>query len=112
MAALNVQSMVAAGLAPTMVSAGGSGDTVSLAGPNDDRTFLMVTNGGASSITVTLTDPGTTPAGNAGTSGTATVAASATKLIPISPALTNVSTGVVSISYSATTSVTVAAVRR
>lgn len=111
MAALTVQSLVAAGLVPTTVSAGGSGDTVSL-GPTDDRVFLMVTNGGGSSITVTLTDPGTTPAGNAGTSGTATVAAAATKLIPISPALVNTSTGAVSISYSATTSVTVAAVRR
>lgn len=112
MAALTLQTMTAAGLAPTTTAAGGSGDTVALASATDDRTFLQVTNGGASSITVTITDPGLTPAGNAATNPAITVAASATKLIPLSPALVNASTGNVSISYSATTSVTVAAVRR
>jgi len=112
MALLTLQTMTAAGLAPTTVAASGGGDTVALASATDDRSFLQVTNGGASSITVTITDPGLTPAGNAATNPTVTVAAAATKNIPLAPALVNASTGVISISYSATTSVTVAAIRR
>lgn len=112
MALLTLQSMVAAGLAPTTVAATGGGDTVALASATDDRSFLQVTNGGGSPITVTLADPGATPAGNTATAPANSVAAGATKLFPLNPALVNPSTGVISISYSAVTTVTVAAVRR
>lgn len=112
MALLPLQTMTAAGLAPATSSAGGSGDTITLASPTDDRSFLQVTNGGGSSLTVTFVDPGLTPAGSAATNPTATVAAGATKLIPLNPKLINTSTNVISVSYSATASVTVAAVRR
>lgn len=112
MAALPLQTMTAAGLAPSTTSAGGSGDTVALASATDDRSFLQVTNGSASPITVTLADPGVTPAGNSGTATAVSVAASATKLFPLSPALVNPSTGVINITYSSSTTVTVAAIRR
>lgn len=112
MALLALQSIVAAGLAPTTTSAAAGGDTVALASATDDRSYLQVTNGGGSPITVTLADPGVTPAGNSGTATAQSVAAGATKLFPLNPALVNASTGVISISYSAVTTVTVAAIRR
>jgi hypothetical protein len=112
MALLALQSMTAAGLAPATVSAAGGGDTVALASSTDDRSFLEVINGGGSPITVTVADPGATPAGNPATVTPISVAASATKLIPLSPNSVNTSTGVISITYSAVTTVTVAAVRR
>lgn len=112
MALLTLQTMTAAGLAPTTVSAAAGGDTVALASATDDRSFLQVTNGSGSPITVTLADPGTTPAGNTTTAPANSVAAGATKDFPLNPALVNPSTGLISISYSAVTTVTVAAIRR
>lgn len=112
MALIPLQTMAAAGLAPTTQAAIIGGDTVALASATDDKSFLQVTNGGGSPITVTLTDPGATPAGNAGTATAQSVAAGATKFFPLLPALVNASTGLVSISYSAVTTVTVAAIRR
>lgn len=112
MALLPLQSMTPAGLAPSMVAATGGGDTVQLASTSDDRSFLQVTNGGGSPITVTLADPGTTLAGNPGTATAQSVAAGATKLFPLNPALVNTSTNLISISYSGVTTVTVAAIRR
>lgn len=112
MALLTLQAMVAAGLAPATSAAAGGGDTVALASATDDRSFLQVTNGGGSPITVTLADPGSTPAGNTTTAPANSVAAGATKDFPLNPALVNPSTGVINITYSAVTSVTVAAIRR
>lgn len=112
MALLTLQSLTSAGLTPTTVAATGGGDTVALASASDDRSFLQVTNGAGTSMTVSIADPGVTPAGNAGTVVPITVAAGATKLIPLSSASVNSTTGLISISYSAVTTVTVAAVRR
>lgn len=112
MALLAVQTMTTAGLAPTTTAAAGGGDTVAPAGPGDDRTFLYVNNAGGSPINVTIADPGTTPAGNAGTPTAVAVANGAFKFIPIPTGAISASTGLASITYSAVTSVTVAAVRR
>lgn len=112
MALLTLQTMTAAGLVPTTVSAAGGGDTVALAATTDVGSFLQVTNGGGSPITVTLADPGATQAGNAGTATPQSVAAGATKFFPLLPALINPSTGLINITYSAVTTVTVAAIRR
>lgn len=112
MALIALQNVVAAGLAPTTAAATSGGDTVKLAAPTDDRSFLQVTNGAGSPITVTLTDPGSTPAGNTTTAPANSVAAGATKLFPLTPALVNPSTGLISIAYSSATTVTVAAIRR
>ncbi len=111
MAALTIQTMTASGLAPTTVSAAGGGDTVAVSS-GDDRTFLYINNGGGSPITVTLTDPGKTPAGSSATNPTVTVTNGTFKFIPLSPNLIDASTGLVSVGYSAVTTVTVAAVRR
>jgi hypothetical protein len=112
MALLTLQPMVAVGLAPTTTAAAGGGDTVALASATDVGSFLQVTNGSGSPITVTLVDPGATPAGNTTTAPANSVAAGATKLFPLYPSLVNPSTGLINITYSAVTTVTVAAIRR
>jgi hypothetical protein len=83
-------------------------DTV--ASPDQDTT-LVVFNGGGAPINVTISDPGSTPAGNAGTTVARAVAAGALGFFPIGPANTD-STGVATVTYSAVTSVRVVAVRR
>lgn len=112
MALLPTQSITSAGLTPTTTAASGGGDTVAPASVADDRTMLYVLNGGGSPITVTVADPGKTPAGNSGTAPAISVAAGAASYIPIPPGAINPSTGLASITYSAVTTVTVAALRR
>lgn len=112
MALLVTQTITSAGLTPTTVAATGGGDTIAPASGVDDRTFLYVLNGAGASITVTIADPGKTAAGNAGTAPPITVAAGAFMFIPISTGAINTATGLASITYSAVTTVTVAAVRR
>lgn len=113
MAALTLQQMTSAGLSPTFVAASGGGDTVSPTSSIDDRCYLRVKNASGSSVTVTLTDPGLTAAGNAGTNPTFTVPATTGDVsMPLHPGLINTSTGQIAVSYSATTSLTVAFIRR
>lgn len=112
MAALSISTMTSAGLTPATVAASAGGDTIAPPNGSDDRTFLFVNNGSASAITVTVADPGKTPAGNSGTATGVSVAAGAISLIPIPTGAINASTGQASITYSAVTTVTVAALRR
>lgn len=112
MALLATQSITSAGLTPTTTAASVGGDTVAPVSLSDDRTILYVNNGSASAITVTIADPGKTPAGNAGTAPAISVAATTAMYIPIAPGSINPATGLVSITYSAVATVTVAALRR
>lgn len=105
MALLTTQQMTSAGAAITLASAAAGGDTADV---SNGRTFLWCKNGGGSSITVTLTTPGTIDGDLAVADRAVTVANGAEKLIgPLSPVVYGT---VVSIAYSAVTSVTVAAV--
>lgn len=91
-----------------VLTAANSSDTISVP---DDRTFLIVVNGDGASKTVTLSTPGTIY-GQAIPDVPFVVPAGATKVIPLSPSRYNdPSTGLTTISYSATTSVTAAVVR-
>ena len=112
MALLTLQTMTTAGLTPAPVAAAGGGDTVMLSSTTDVGSFLQVTNGGGSPITVTLVDPGASTANNPATAPANSVAAGATKLFPLLPSLINTSTGLINITYSGVTTVTVAAIRR
>lgn len=104
MGAYTPQALTTAGLAPTLVAVSAS-DTVAIS-PGQNA-FLYVLNGGAGSINVTVTDPGATPLGNAGTATVVAVPNGTTpKLIPLNPGAINPSTGVVTITYSGTASVT------
>ncbi len=88
--------------APAAVS---SSDTIS-SGDIANGAILEVKNGGGGSINVTITDPGTTPAGNTGTQAAVAVAAGATRRFKPSSAFVNQSSQVVTVNYSGTTSVT------
>lgn len=107
MAALSPQLTVPAGLVPTTTAAGGSGDTI----PADSKTVLMVTNGSGSSITVTVSSQYTTQPGSVKQDITKAVAAAATCFLgPFGAAFADTN-GNAAITYSATGSVTVAALR-
>lgn len=106
MAALSAQQITEAGVTPTFAAAAGGGDTA----PVGDKTFLVVKNGGGSSITVTLAAfPNTSAFGTTIPDPTVTVANGSEKWIgPLRGAsYADPSTGRCAISYSAVTSVTV-----
>ena len=92
----------------TLVAASGGGDKCA-AGAG---CFLVVTNGGGSSITVTLVTPQVERGDLALADRAVTVAAGATKVIAVPDFYANpADSGLCSITYSAVTSVTVAALR-
>ena len=109
MALLTPQSVVKTGLAPTY-SAVNATDTIAQA--NCVVQFLHVKNANASACTVTLVDAGKTPAGSAATNPTVSVPASTgDRMIgPLPNVLADPSTGLISVQYSVTASVTAALV--
>lgn len=107
MATLDVQDAQVQGATLTFASASGGGDAVSARG----GVFLLVRNADASPKTVTLVRPGT-EFGVAVPDVPFAVAAGTTALLgPIPSDFTDPDTGLVGITYSAVTSVTVAAFR-
>lgn len=115
MAALTVQSIDEDGLTPSYSAAGGSGDTI--ADDGTQRTFLHVKNGGAGSVTVTVTAQVTSRSAPGMGSMTkadlsVAIAAGAEAMIgPFAPDAFKDSSGLVHVGYSGTTSVTVAAIK-
>lgn len=110
MALLSVQQAKLTGTTVTYTAAAGGGDT--FAPGSSDSVALRVKNGGGSGITVTIAFPGTTSYGaNNPSVTTASIGAGAEAVIgPIPPAAIDNSTGLVSVTYSGVTSVTVAVV--
>lgn len=106
MALLTVQQIASPKLAATY-SAVNATDTV----PNIDDVFLHIKNANAGTVTVTLTDPGKTPAGSSATNPTTTLATGTEAFIPINQNLMDPSTGVATVGYSPTSSVTAALLR-
>lgn len=108
MALLTAQAIVAPSLTPTY-SAVNASDTIT----PDTGLFLHVKNANASPTVVTITDSGTTPGGSPATNPTVSVPASTgDRMIPISPSYVNPATGLITVSYSVTASVTAALVKR
>lgn len=107
MATLPTQSAKVAGTAVTMAAASGGGDKVDAG----QHTALLVTNGSGGSINVTVAVPGNTKYGVAEPDLVVAVAAGATKLIgPLPVDLEDDTDRLIHVSYSAATSVTVAAI--
>lgn len=108
MATLTPQAVTVGGLAATYASAASGGDKV----PPSDRVFLHVKNGSASPITVTLA-ANPTPRGLAVTAPTVSVPASGDRFIgPLTTdSFAAASDGLVAVTYSSNTTVTVAALR-
>lgn len=108
MATVPVAAITRDGVAVTYATASGGGDKVK---PGPD-VFLLVRNGGGSSLTVTVTGVGQTGYGVANPNKTFTVAAGADRAIPMLSAYGNPDDGgLAAIGWSTTTSVTFAALR-
>lgn len=109
MSLLNIQTIKAGGITPAYTAASAGGDKVSLSAAN---TWLHVKNGGASSITVTVTTQSNSYKGLTVPDRTVTVPATGEQMIgPLDPALHADINVQASIGYSATTSVTIGAFR-
>lgn len=105
MAALTAIQPVAAGVASTGAAVSAS-DTIPNSITGSRGAYLEIINGGGSSDTVTISDSGATPAGNAASPAGVAVANGTSKIFYISPYAYNVSTGNVTVTHSFTTSVT------
>ena len=109
MATLTVNSLSLAGTKPTFVAASGGGDDF---GNDGVRTFLVVKNGGGAAVTVTINDTGSvSPPSAKAFNPDVDVTVNASDEAWIGPFDTARFGSSVSVSYSAVTSVTVAAVR-
>ncbi|MGW7359471.1 hypothetical protein ACWGI0_23265 [Streptomyces sp. NPDC054802] len=107
MATLTTQTITAGGLSPTYDAAGLSGDQLR----PGKSTFLHVKNGDVAAMTVTLATPGTVD-GLAIADRAVTVDPGDDQMIPVGALYGDPSdSGLASVTYSATTSVTVAALR-
>ncbi len=83
-----------------------SSDTISVGDLGALGAYLIVANGGVGSINVTISDSGATPAGNSATTAAVAVTNGTSKAFYINPKAANPSTGVVTVTFSGTTSVT------
>lgn len=102
-----VQQITAAGVAPAYATPSATENITP-----DTGLFLHVKNANASACVITFTDPGKTPAGSAATNPTVSVPASTgDRMIAISAALANTSTGLVTTTFSVQTSVSAALLR-
>lgn len=107
MALLAFQTIPRAGITPSFTAVNAS-DTITAAG-GGAVILLRVKNTSGSPSTVTLTDAGSTPAGSVATNPTVNVPATTGDVtIYIDPDLVNTSTGLITVSYAPTTSVTAA----
>lgn len=114
MALLTVRSIVATGAAIAR-SAVAASDTIAGSVIADRGVVLDVSNASGSSINVTISDPGTTPAGNPASGSPAgrvvAVGAGAQKQIFVGPKNVDPATGFATITYSAQATVTAEAYR-
>lgn len=106
MALLATTAATLAGANPAFAAAAAGGDTMQYQ-PNS---FLHVRNASGGSITVTVVVPGNTEFGVAQPDPTVAVPAGADRIIRLSQGLVDPATGLISVTYSAVTSVTVAVV--
>jgi hypothetical protein len=107
MSALAIQIVDADGLAIVFTNAAGGGDTA----PCGSQNTLLVKNGDSASHDVILATPGTVD-GLAIADRTIPVAAGAIEAIPLDHALYADADGIAHLTYSATTSMSVAAIQR
>ena len=109
MALLTTQTIGATGTAPTFTAVNASDTITADAG---SKMFLEVKNANAGACTVTITDASSTAAGSAATNPTVSVpATTGDRMIFLSPLLANPATGLITVSYSVTASVTAAVFR-
>jgi hypothetical protein len=107
MALLTAQVVVKTGLAPVYTAVNASDTITPVSGA---KQYLHVKNGNAAACTVTIVDAGTTAAGSAATNPTVVVPlTTGDRMIgPLSNALADPSTGLITVQYSLTPTVTAA----
>lgn len=86
-------------------------DTIASADIGTKGVLLNVINGSGGSVDVTITDPGTTPVGNAGDATAQAVGAGADRWFKILPGHVNRTTNVATVTLSSATSVTYKLIR-
>lgn len=111
MALITVSSVPGQSAVNVTAAAVASSDTIAAADIGDRGVLLQVINGGGGSINVTIADPNTTAVGNAGTTTAQAVANGTDRWFRILPAHVNPSTGLATVAYSGTTSVTYKAIK-
>lgn len=105
MAAITATSILTTATTVTPAAVAAS-DTIASSQFGSGSLILGVINGGGVGITVTLEDPGTTAVGNAGAEVAQSVPAGETRYIKVTRNHVDPATGVATITYSATASVT------
>ena len=108
--ALNRQTIVGTGLVPSLVAANVDGNFVSNLVAAEEKTFLVVNNGGGSPITVTIDSQVNCDQGFDHDLAVAVTNGTEAWIGPLSKDRYNDSAGLIQISYSAITSVTVGVV--
>lgn len=108
MAALVTQTPAITGVAITYAAAGAGGDTIS---PSDGKTLLHVKNASGGSITVTVAAVGTCSQGFLHDAVVAVPASGDRAIGPFDSQRFTNGSGQIAVTYSATASVTVAAIR-
>lgn len=108
MVVANVPGQTKVTVGPTAVTAS---DTLTSSDVGSSGVLLQVINNGGGSINVTIADPGTTGVGNAGTTTPQPVANGTDGWFRILPAHVNPVTGLATVAYSGTTTVTYKAIR-
>ncbi len=111
MAAMTVTNVSGQNKTTVTAAAVSASDTLTASDIGTNGVLLQVINGGGGSINVTIADPGTTAAGNVGTTSAQAVANGTDGWFRILPAHVNPVTGVATVAYSGTTSVTYKAIR-
>lgn len=106
MAAMTVTRVAGNTKVTSAPAAVASSDTLTASDIGTNGVLLRVNNGGGAPINVTVSDPGSTGVGNAGTPAAQAVANGTAGWFRILPGNVNISTGLATVSYSATTSVT------
>lgn len=110
MALLTVATISGTASAPNKVAVNTT-DTISASDIGDRGVILEVLNSSGGAITVSVSDAGTTPAGNPGTVTAQSVPAAGTRRIYVGPKNVNPATAVATLTYSSATSVTAEAYR-
>lgn len=110
MALLSAVSVTSAATTVT-AAAVASTDTVAQSDIGTNGALLNVINGAGSPITLTISDPGVTGVGNAGTTSAQSVAAGTDRWFRLSPGHVNPATGVATLTYSSATTVTYKLIR-
>jgi len=106
--AVSVPTGQATAVAPLAVSAS---DTILASDIGENGALLNVINGSGGSINVTILDPGTTAVGNVGTAVAQPVPNGQDRWFVIGKGHVNPATGVATVTYSGTTTVTYKLVR-